>query len=227
MANVKLSQITTSAAAPASTDTLVGVTTSATDNLFSLAQVFSSIATQGQALTRTNDTNVTLTLGGGVTSSLVNAASITVGWSGLLAESRGGTNNAFFKVTGPTTSSKAYTFPDSSQKVAMLDLADQVVTGGANVTSATLTSTSFTVDCGKCPLQSIANTTAITITAPTNEGSCMIMITNGAGASSVTFSGFSVGSNTGDALDTTTSHSFTVSVWRINSTSGYRIAAHQ
>jgi hypothetical protein len=44
----------------------------------------------GSALTRTNDTNVTLTLGGSPTTALLNAASITVGWTGTLAASRGG-----------------------------------------------------------------------------------------------------------------------------------------
>jgi hypothetical protein len=43
------------------------------------------------ALTKTDDTNVTLTLGGSASTSLLNAASITVGWSGTLAASRGGT----------------------------------------------------------------------------------------------------------------------------------------
>jgi len=42
------------------------------------------------ALTRTNDTNVTLTLGGTPTTALLQATSITVGWSGTLAASRGG-----------------------------------------------------------------------------------------------------------------------------------------
>ena len=46
----------------------------------------------GQALTRTNDTNVTLTLGGSPTTSLLAAASLTLGWTGQLAISRGGTN---------------------------------------------------------------------------------------------------------------------------------------
>jgi hypothetical protein len=45
----------------------------------------------GAALTKTNDTNVTLTLGGSPTTALVNAASITAGWTGQLAASRGGT----------------------------------------------------------------------------------------------------------------------------------------
>jgi hypothetical protein len=43
------------------------------------------------ALTRVDDTNVTLTLGGAPTTALVNAASLTLGWSGTLAVARGGT----------------------------------------------------------------------------------------------------------------------------------------
>ena len=45
----------------------------------------------GAALTKTDDTNVTLTLGGTPATALLRAASITVGWSGTLAVSRGGT----------------------------------------------------------------------------------------------------------------------------------------
>ena len=45
----------------------------------------------GNALTRTDDTNVTATLGGSPTTALVNAASITLGWTGTLAVARGGT----------------------------------------------------------------------------------------------------------------------------------------
>lgn len=45
----------------------------------------------GAALTKTDDTNVTLTLGGTPTTALLRAASITVGWTGTLSASRGGT----------------------------------------------------------------------------------------------------------------------------------------
>lgn len=44
----------------------------------------------GAALTKTDDTNVTLTLGGTPATSLLRAASIAVGWSGTLAVGRGG-----------------------------------------------------------------------------------------------------------------------------------------
>jgi hypothetical protein len=43
------------------------------------------------ALTKTDDTNVTLTLGGSASTSLLNAASLTLGWTGTLAVGRGGT----------------------------------------------------------------------------------------------------------------------------------------
>jgi hypothetical protein len=45
----------------------------------------------GQPLTKVDDTNVTLTLGGTPTTALAQAASITAGWTGTLAVARGGT----------------------------------------------------------------------------------------------------------------------------------------
>jgi hypothetical protein len=46
------------------------------------------------ALTKTDDTNVTLTLGGTPATALLQATSLTLGWSGTLAVSRGGTGAA-------------------------------------------------------------------------------------------------------------------------------------
>lgn len=53
--------------------------------------VAASEVTGGAALTKTDDTNVTLTLGGTPTTALLAATSVTVGWTGTLAASRGGT----------------------------------------------------------------------------------------------------------------------------------------
>lgn len=55
------------------------------------AQVTASMIGSGAALTKVDDTNVTLTLGGTPTTALLAATSITVGWSGLLSVARGGT----------------------------------------------------------------------------------------------------------------------------------------
>ena len=52
------------------------------------------------ALTKTDDTNVTLTLGGSPSTALLNAASLTLGWTGTLATTRGGTGLSSFTANG-------------------------------------------------------------------------------------------------------------------------------
>jgi len=66
------------------------------------------------ALTKTDDTNVTLTLGGTPATALLQATSVTVGWTGTLASSRGGTGNGFTKFSGPATSEKTFTLPNAN-----------------------------------------------------------------------------------------------------------------
>jgi hypothetical protein len=134
--------------------------------------------------------------------------------SGAVGSSGGGTVN-FLRADG--------TF----QAAAQLNVADQNMSGGATVTSFMVSTGNYTVDCGSCPLQYITNGGTFTVSAPVNDGSCMLLISNGGSAGAVNFAGFSVGSNTGDTLTTTNGNKFTVSIWRINTVSGYRIAAHQ
>lgn len=50
-----------------------------------------AIGVTGSALTKTDDTNVTLTLGGTPTTALLQATSLTLGWTGQLGLTRGGT----------------------------------------------------------------------------------------------------------------------------------------
>lgn len=52
------------------------------------------------ALTSTSDSNVTITLGGTPLTALLQATSITMGWSGLLPISRGGTNTSTLGTAG-------------------------------------------------------------------------------------------------------------------------------
>lgn len=125
-------------------------------------------------------------------------------------------------------------FPISSGALpagtASLTTADQTVSGGANVTSqslGTISSGTTTIDCGARPLQFLTNNGAFTLAAPSNDGSCIVLVTNGASAGTISFSGFSVGASTGDSYATTNTNKYSLSVWRINGTSGYRWAAHQ
>ena len=50
----------------------------------------------GSALTKTDDTNVTITLGGSPSNALLAAVSLTLAWAGQLAVSRGGTGQSSF-----------------------------------------------------------------------------------------------------------------------------------
>lgn len=57
---------------------------------FTVGTIPASDIASGAALTKTDDTNVTLTLGGTPATSLLVAASLTLGWTGTLAVARGG-----------------------------------------------------------------------------------------------------------------------------------------
>lgn len=59
------------------------------------------------ALTKTDDTNVTLTLGGSPSTALLNAASLTLGWTGQLSLTRGGTNASLTATNGGVVYSTA------------------------------------------------------------------------------------------------------------------------
>jgi hypothetical protein len=74
--------------------TVTGVT--ASSPLASSGGTAPNITITGSALTKTDDTNVTLTLGGTPASALLAAASLTLGWTGQLAISRGGTGQSSF-----------------------------------------------------------------------------------------------------------------------------------
>lgn len=69
---------------------------------------------------------------------------------------------------------------------------------------------------------------AFTWTAPTTDCAIDILITNGASAGSITFSGFTVdANNVGDVYNTTNGNKFLIMIRRINSTSTYIIKALQ
>jgi hypothetical protein len=78
------------------------------------------------ALTKTDDTNVTLTLGGNASTALLNAASLTLGWTGTLATNRGGTGLSSFTANGVLYASStsalatgsAFTFSSPTVKLA-------------------------------------------------------------------------------------------------------------
>jgi hypothetical protein len=120
----------------------------------------------GAALTETNDTNVTLTLGGTPATALLAATSITAGWTGTLSPTRGGTgvNNGSNSLTlaGNLTTSGAFatTF---------------TMTGATSVTFPTSGTLTTTADPGLFPFLTVSGATQA---ASVNTG---YVITNASG----------------------------------------------
>lgn len=90
---------------------------SATAPITSTGGLTPTIGVTSAALTKTDDTNVTVTLGGSPTTALLAATSLTLGWSGQLSVGRGGTGLSagasggipYFSSTSAMTSSALLT----------------------------------------------------------------------------------------------------------------------
>jgi len=79
-------------------------------------------------LTKTDDTNVTLTLGGTPTGSLLKGVSITAGWTGSLAATRGGTGQTTYAVGDILYASTT----SALSKLSDIATGNVLITGGVN-----------------------------------------------------------------------------------------------
>jgi hypothetical protein len=146
---------------------------SATAPITSTGGLTPTIAVTSAALTKTDDTNVTLTLGGSPTTSLLAATSLTLGWSGTLAVGRGGLgisttpSNGFLPIGNGTnytaaalTAGTGITITNASGAVTIAATA-----GGG---SAPITKTAnFTVGVGESWYINNKTGSACTVTLPT------------------------------------------------------------
>lgn len=129
----------------------------------SAAPVWSAISASnigsGAALTKTDDTNVTLTLGGTPTTCLLVAASLTLGWTGSLAISRGGsgqtTANAALNAFLPSQTGNSGKFLTTDGTDTSWATAGS---GGGVVISVTGTTNRITSSGGTTPAIDIAAT---------------------------------------------------------------------
>lgn len=93
----------------------------------------------------------------------------------------------------------------------LLNVEDQIITGGARVASkdlGTITTGTLTLDAGDRPLQHYVNNGAHTLAPSVEGGSFMVDITNGASAGAITLSGWT--KVTGDTFTVTSGHKFRV-----------------
>lgn len=147
--------------------------------------VFSVIAS---ALTKTDDTNVTLTLGGSPSTCLLAATSLTLGWTGTLSVARGGTgggtasgtlldNITGFASTGHLvrTAAGSYAFRAQTGTAGQID-----VTNGSGVSG----NPTFSISASYVGQTSI--TTLGTITTGTWNGTTVAVANGGTGVTTAT-----------------------------------------
>ena len=106
--------------------------TSLATTAFVTAAISGSGGVVPSALTKTDDTNVTLTLGGTPATALLQATSITVGWAGTLGVARGGTNIAAYAVGDLLYASGATTLA----KLADIATGNALLSGGVTTAPA-------------------------------------------------------------------------------------------
>lgn len=129
------------------------------------------------------------------------------------------------------------TLPTANGGTGAANLNGLVQAGTTNTLTVGYTVTPFnigTVSSGTTTLsgangnyQYLTNNGAFTLAAPTSDTAITLLITNGASAGTITPSGFTVSSNTGDPFTTTNTNKFLFSVIRINGTSTYLVKALQ
>jgi hypothetical protein len=100
------------------------------------------------ALTKTNDTNVTLTLGGSPTTSVLAATSLTLGWTGQLSIARGGTGLSalgstlqLLRVNAAGTALEYFTAPYVSSAITSLN----GLTGAVQTLATGVTGSDFNI----------------------------------------------------------------------------------
>ena len=175
---------------------------------------------------------LTITSGGlTLTSSTINKVTITAPATGsTLTIADGKTLTVSNTLTFAGTDSTTMTFPATSSTVLTTGN-NATLTKGFYVTPnniGTVSSGTTTPDAANGNYQYLTNNGAFTFAAPSTDCAYDVLITNGASAGAITFSGFTVASgNTGDALTTTNTSKFIISVRRINAVSTYVIKALQ
>lgn len=148
---------------------------------------------------------------------------VDAGAGGSLVTSVTGTANQI--TATPTTGAVVVSLP-----AAITLPANLAITGGQTLVPfsiGTVSSGTTTIACANGPQQYLVNGGAFTLAAPAADGNCILYVLNNASAGTITFSGFTVGASPGDALTTTNTSKFFISIIRINSISTYIVKALQ
>jgi hypothetical protein len=183
----------------------------------------------GALVATTNATLVTPTLGV-ATATTLNKLTLTAPATSAtltIADTKTVTVNATLTFAG--TDGTVMTFPSASSTVLTAGNT-ATITKGFTLTPnniGTVSSGTTTPDPTLGNYQYLTNNGAFTLAAPASDCAIDLLVTNGASAGSITFSGYTVSASTGDPLTTTNTSKFFISIRRVNAVSTYVIKALQ
>lgn len=131
--------------------------------------------------------------------------------------------------TGPTGPVSTITGPTGPAFGGAMSLGatGQNLAGGVYTTPFLYPTGNIAVDFSLNPIQYVYNNGAFTITAPSQAGSCILTIINAATPGVVSFTGWTVGANTGDLFDVVPGHKFSLMMWGVTGTYSYNVKALQ
>ena len=190
----------------------LGNTTTTVNSLtvtnFTISSLASTLPNSFLANSSVSIGNATITLGAATTTTI-----------GNLILANGTVNNVL--IAGPTTV-RTVTFPDANGTVVTANNTVTINTGySVSPYNLGTVSANITLGMSNGNYQYMTANAAFTITAPTSDGAIDVLVTNGAGAGTISFSGFTVGSSTGSTYATTNANKYILSVRRINAVSTY------
>jgi hypothetical protein len=196
-----------------------GTVTLAASSTFQTTGAFTFNLTCGAACTPTFPSGAHTLAGLDVAQTWTAIQTFTNSDIALLGSSTGKTT-----FTSDNSTGTAYTlhFPAITSTVVTLDGVSQALGGGFHITSYSIgveSSGTYQINCGNGPQQYLTNGGAFTLSAPANDGNCVILITNNASAGTITPSGFTSAAFFGDTMVSTTAYKYILSIMTINGTS--------
>lgn len=226
--NIDLQTLSTTALSPTTTDGLaLGTTSLMWSDLFLASG--GVINWNNGNFTVTHSTGL-LTFSGAIAGTTFNKVTVTAPATGsTLTIADGKTLTVSNSLALAGSDSTTMTFPSTSSTVLTTGNT-ATITKGYSVTPnniGTVSSGTTTPDPANGNYQYYTNNGAHTLAAPSSDCAIDVLVTNGASAGAITFSGFTVGSSTGSALTTTNTNKFIISIRRINAVATYSIYALQ
>lgn len=196
-------------------------------------QTTAGLSANVATLTSNNATNAF-----GKTEGNLNVNSATTALTANNSTNLGGTAASGYQTTAglsanvaTLTSNNATNLGGVAAAAYLSNTANKTISGGFAVTAynrgTVTTGNTYSVDPTLGNYQYYTNNGAHTLAAPSSDCAIDILVTNGASAGSITFSGFTVGASTGSVYATTNAQKYILSIRRINGVSTYSWYAMQ